>query len=118
MATSYRFCITSDTGPRGCRRGHGRRYQEGLESTAGTVLDLSAGGMRVITRRRPPARDIQIALISEDGELCLDARCAWVKRVGVARFEVGYEFLAVDQAARDHLTRISSAHRKTLGKVA
>ena len=79
-------------------------------SSLGPVLDLSAGGMRVLSRK-PRSRDIDVKLVGADVSLTVRAQVAWSQRLGFRRHEVGLTFLDVDEATALLLSRISNVHR-------
>jgi len=102
-------------GPREGRRVPGRTTQEQLGSSLGPVLDLSAGGMRVLATRPPPAEEsLVVRLLS--GTVCLDLPCrvAWSRRLGFRRHEVGLTFTDLDGDVVRMLSRISLDHRARL----
>ena len=93
------------------RRNHGRRLLEGLMSSLGPVLDLSAGGMRILAKRKHKG-NVTVKLSTADCELSLPARVAWSKRVGFREHMVGLEFLEVDAPTTAALSRMSSGYSK------
>ncbi|MHC4220752.1 MAG: PilZ domain-containing protein [Planctomycetota bacterium] len=97
-------------GRREGRRIPGRLPQELLLCNLGPVLDLSAGGMRVLSTR-PQAGSLDVALQGADLSLTLRAKVAWVHRLGFRRHEIGLTFLEVDEDTAQLLSRISNNHR-------
>jgi hypothetical protein len=97
-------------GRRDGRRVPGRMPQELLLSSLGPVLDLSAGGMRVLAVK-PRSGQLDVRLVEATVSLTVRAKVAWAKRLGFRRYEVGLTFLEVDQNTAQLLTRISAAHR-------
>ena len=97
-------------GRRDGRRIPGRVPQEMLVCTLGPVLDLSPGGMRVLSTRRRDGK-LELTLWGGDLKLALRARVAWCHRLGFRRHEVGLTFLDVDETVAELLTRISADHR-------
>ncbi len=90
-------CQRSDRGP----RSRGRMIVEGLWSDAGEILDLSAGGMRVRARRAVAIGETaQLRIESARVCLTLRATCAWSKREGNRRWDIGFAF---DNADPEHL---------------
>jgi hypothetical protein len=93
------------------RRRATRHKVDALECDLGEVLDLSSTGMRVACRGKPPIRIGQsgsIRLQTVSGAVPLTGRVAWLRRVGIRRFEVGVDFLNVTRqlgAALDDLAR-------------
>ncbi len=74
------------------RRRHGRITQQQLRSSIGPVVDLSAGGMRVISDRRLKG-ELTVVLYHEIGlELALQARVKWRRRIGFRQHMIGLEF--------------------------
>ncbi|MHC4414447.1 MAG: PilZ domain-containing protein [Planctomycetota bacterium] len=97
-------------GRREGRRVPGRVPQESLFCELGPVLDLSPGGMRVLSTR-PHEGEVSVCLGGMDIDLKLQARVAWIRRLGFRRHEVGLTFLDVDEDVAKILTRIATAHR-------
>ena len=97
-------------GSREGRRIPGRLPQEQLVSSLGPVLDLSAGGMRVLTTR-PLLGMRDIGLRGGDFSVKLSTKVAWSRRLGFRRHEIGLTFLDVDEELASMLSRISSDHR-------
>lgn len=99
----------SDDAQDSCRRRKGRRQQESLKSSAGTVLDLSAGGMRCLGNRKLSG-EVTVVVYAFTGELELQARVVWTRKCGMRRHEFGLEFLEVDAEMRRQLTSVSTDH--------
>jgi len=97
-------------GSREGRRIPGRLPQEQLVSSLGPVLDLSAGGMRVLSTR-PLLGMRDIGLRGGDFSVKLSTKVAWSRRLGFRRHEIGLTFLDVDEELASMLSRISSDHR-------
>lgn len=92
------------------RRRFGRLPQETLMSNIGLVLDLSAGGMRVLCRRTPPER-IRISLRGHNLPGPLNGVITWSRRVGLFRHEVGVRFEDISSETKQALADISAVHR-------
>lgn len=94
----------------GTRRRHGRLPQETLVSNVGDVLDISAGGMRVISSSAPKEyAQIQIEGYTLPGTL--SAQVAWTKKRGFRKREVGYRFIDVTPKMAQALTAIAATNR-------
>jgi hypothetical protein len=93
------------------RRRSGRLEQEMLYCEYGKVLDLSAGGMRIVCRRVPPAGQLVIALHGIDETFKVKARVAWKKRIGLLKHEVGFQFLDVSPQLSRKLTNLATTCR-------
>ena len=102
--------LTRFIGRREGRRVPGRLPQEQLTCNLGPVLDLSVGGMRVLSTK-PRAGEFDVRLEGADVRLTLRVKVAWVDRLGFRRHEIGLSFLEVDDDTAQILSRISSAHR-------
>ena len=102
--------LTRFGGRREGRRAPGRLPQESLECDLGPVLDMSSGGMRVLCRRAYEG-EIKIHVEGYDVVLTIQARVAWVQKLGFRRFEIGFAFLDIDEDVAQMLTRISTIHR-------
>lgn len=97
-------------GSRDGRRIPGRLPQEQLVCNIGPVLDLSPGGMRVLSTR-PRLGSLEIGLRGGEVSLNLDAKVAWSRRLGFRRHEIGLTFVDVDAEVAGILSRISTDHR-------
>ena len=97
-------------GRREGRRVPGRMPQELLYCNLGPVLDLSAGGMRVLSTK-PWSGCFDVELKGADVALTVRAKVAWAQRLGFRRHEIGLSFVDVDEEAAQILSRISSQHR-------
>lgn len=94
----------------GTRRRHGRLPQETLVSNVGVVLDISAGGMRVMASSTPKEfAKIQIKGYALPGPLA--AQVAWTKKRSFRKREVGYRFLDVTAKMAQALTAIAATNR-------
>ncbi len=105
MATMMRVI-----GRRDGRRLAGRLAQEGLECNLGPVLDLSSGGLRILSKR-PREGELTVHLDGFDMTLKLQAKVVWTTRHGFRRHEMGLELLHVDEEMGRILSRISRQHR-------
>ena len=100
-------------GRREGRRIPGRLQQDSLECELGPVLDLSAGGMRVLSTRRVDG-EVNVSLRGEQVDLKIRCRIAWIRRLGFRRHELGLTFLDLDDEVSKILTRIATDHRARL----
>ena len=93
------------------RRRSGRLPQESLTCNLGAVLDLSAGGMRLLCNR-PLDGKLRVFLAGYDLSVALQAEVVWTHRHGRRRHEVGLKLLDVDHDLTAILSRISTMHRQ------
>lgn len=93
-----------------CQRHAGRLPLEDLSCSAGVVLDLSASGMRIVTRF-PWRRFRRVELRSYDCGLILACEVIWVRMKGIFEYEVGLRFVDTDEAMARELSRIAMQHR-------
>ncbi len=97
-------------GSRDGRRIPGRIPQEQLVSSLGPVLDLSVGGMRVLSTRPVLGMKV-VGLRGSDFSVKLSTKVAWSRRLAFRRHEIGLTFFDVDEELATVLSRISSDHR-------
>ncbi|MEE9212338.1 MAG: PilZ domain-containing protein [Phycisphaeraceae bacterium] len=99
------------------RRRHGRITQQQLRSSIGPVVDLSAGGMRVVSDRRLKG-ELTIVLHHEVGlELAVQARVMWRKRIGFRQHMIGLEFFNLTPNDCRQLARIGMISRSGLSDI-
>ncbi|MFI4897374.1 MAG: PilZ domain-containing protein [Phycisphaerales bacterium JB059] len=68
---------------------------------AGTVVDISAGGLCVESKRSPgePSDQVHSLTVQSPWGTCqLDVKIVWTKKIGRRRFETGLVFVDPDQA--------------------
>ncbi len=92
------------------RRTHARLSQESLVCDLGPVLDLSIGGLRVLCKRCHDG-PMTIRLSAFEFDMNLDGQVVWTRHLGFRRYEIGVEFLNVDDDTAKILSRISAIHR-------
>jgi len=88
----------------------GRLPQDTLACNLGIVLDISAGGMRVLCSKMPPRRT-EIVLLGHNLPGPLVAEITWYKRVGFFKREVGMQFVNVTPQIANCLTSIARDNR-------
>lgn len=94
------------------RRVHGRlKAGDTLASNVGTVRDLSAGGMRIISRRKLKGI-VDVALWDIHRGLRLSAEVVWRRRLGFRRHETGLRFLEVNPDMARELTSLGADNRR------
>ncbi|MEM6258172.1 MAG: DnaJ domain-containing protein [Planctomycetota bacterium] len=73
------------------------RYRgETVRCALGTILDISATGMRVLCDGKPPVQiggAMPIRLKFDDGSLQIGTQIRWCKRRGLKRYEIGLQFI-------------------------
>lgn len=79
-------------------------------SNVGEILDLSAGGMRVLARR-VPAKAVKVRIEGYKLPGMLVAEVAWTKRLSMFKREVGFRFLAISPEVAQVLTSIAAVNR-------
>jgi diguanylate cyclase (GGDEF)-like protein len=89
-------------------RRYGRLKEPGLLCSAGTVVDLSAGGVRLLSKRRLKGR-VKVIFDTGDGpKLGVKTRIAWCRRVGFRAYLVGLQFEDLPLSAAKRLLRQGS----------
>ena len=75
------------------RRREARLRQRALESSLGSILDLSRGGVRVRTRSRLRGTVTLVIYNNQGPHVQVRARVAWCTRLGFRRHMAGLEFM-------------------------
>lgn len=91
------------------RRRSGRVATQALLSDRGPVLDLSRGGVRLISKRKLEGT-ITVRLFAHQGVVDLEGQVQWSKRHGMRQHEVGIKFTKVPDKIGDRLMAIARAH--------
>ena len=73
------------------RRKAGRFKGSRLGCNLGKVMDLSGGGMRIRCATRLSSQ-MPVQLSTAKRRLTVQAKVAWVRRIGFRKYEVGLEF--------------------------
>ena len=95
------------------RRRSGRLALEQVCCDLGAVLDLSSHGMRVRARKSLQEGDIRVVILEGlGGTLGMKSRVVWIKRNGMFRHEIGFEFMDVDPDLARKLTQMAMANRR------
>ena len=93
------------------RRESGRLYQETVACNLGSVINLSAGGLRLLSRRRLNGI-LSVELWDTHQGLRLRGKVAWCRRIGFRKHEVGVEFLNITPDIAGDLAAIATDNRK------
>jgi len=87
------------------RRGHGRLRGEGAVCSLGQILDISAGGMRVVGESSLKG-ELRVVFAHPDrGRLAITAKVVWCKRVRRGCYAAGLQFVNVSDEDRRELLR-------------
>ncbi len=97
-------------GHRDGRRVPGRLPQHMLACDLGPVLDLSTGGMRLLSTRHLSGH-VVARLRGDQHDLKIPCQVAWIKKLGFRRYEVGLTFLDLEDGVTSLLARIATDHR-------
>ena len=90
------------------RRRSGRlRSTAALRCNLGSVLDVSKGGLRVLSRRRLDGQRL-VELLTIDHRLRVPANVIWCDRVGFRKHVVGLEFPVSTPELAHHLMASSN----------
>lgn len=90
------------------RRRYARIKQSSLNSSLGPVVDLSRGGLRVISTRRLRG-SVDIVLFNRSGpHLELKALVIWSQRIGFRKHLTGLEFVDPPPDVTRQLTKIGT----------
>ncbi len=90
-------------------RRHGRVTCQGVDCSVGDVIDLSASGMRIITRFKLPEKGevFVVTIETMQGPLAVLSRVRWSKRKGLFQREAGLEFFDVGPRSRSLLCELA-----------
>ena len=88
----------------------GRLNQHTLMCNLGRVLDISAGGMRILCKKVPRSR-VSVQLVGHPLPAKLTAVKQWSKRRGMFEHEVGLKFEDVTPAVAKCLSEIACGCR-------
>lgn len=94
-----------------CRRRGGRLAQEGLSCSLGKVIEMSASGMSVVTRKRP-AQELEVSIYSHIGTLVIKCKLVRLAPEGLFTYRVGLQFLDLDEQGRSNIAHIARLHRE------
>lgn len=87
------------------KRRHGRLRCDGVRSSFGTILDVSASGLRLTCGRRGPGPGDVIEMFLTGSDRCVrfTAKCVWSKRTSLLRQEIGLEYVGMNDETRRSL---------------
>jgi len=92
------------------RRRHGRLKTEGTESSMGSVVDMSASGMRVHRKGTLPVHEgekFRIDVQIDKEIMAIDVMVRRVRKLGRRKFEFGLEFINMSDENRNRLARLA-----------
>jgi diguanylate cyclase (GGDEF)-like protein len=89
-------------------RRYGRLKGPGLSCNLGTVIDLSAGGVRVLSKRRLRGRTVVYFDTGDGQKLGVKTRIAWSRRIGFRSHLMGLQFEDLPLSAAKRLLRQSA----------
>lgn len=107
--------MVTSTGSRGVRdtnrRDNGRIAVGSVRSSAGVILDASAGGLRVrgsLPKSAAPGQVMPLSVESEEGDrrVDLEAEIRWIQRHRFRGATFGVAFVAIDDEQRSQLFSI------------
>jgi len=91
------------------RRRSGRLMLEGLFTDRGPVLDLSRGGMRLMSTRKLTGT-VTVRVFSHRGTFQVTGSVAWTRRNGFRQHEIGLRFHDVSEELQVTLLEVARAH--------
>ena len=81
-----------------------------LKCNLGRVLDLSSGGVRLLSRRKLRGWHV-LTLFDRDGDVHIDVEVRWSRRRGLWKHEIGLQFLNVPSDIAVQLTTLVFRNR-------
>ena len=79
--------------------------------TLGPVLDLSVGGLRLLSVR-PHQGLVRVEIWGHDTDVTVEAKVVWARRLGFRRHELGLTFVDVDEDVQKIIMRIAATHTR------
>lgn len=89
------------------RRRFGRFKGNRLGCNLGKVMDLSGGGMRIRCSNRLSSQ-MPVKLWTPKREVSLQAKVAWVRRIGFRKYEIGLQFLDLTAEMQQNLSTFAA----------
>ena len=89
------------------RRRFGRFKGTRLGCNHGKVMDLSGGGMRLRCSTRLSST-LEVQLWTPKRRMTLQAKVAWVRRIGFRKYEIGLQFLDLTPEMRQNLSTFAA----------
>ncbi len=102
------------------RRRFGRLNCQEITSSLGFVSDLSGGGLRVLSRRKPCLAEgapYECTLHTPLGTLTVPTRIARIRKHGYARFEIGLQFEELSPESRQTLNLLARSLAQPLPRL-
>jgi hypothetical protein len=91
------------------RRHHGRLLQQNLDCSLGQVIDVSAGGMRVISSQ-VASGDVRVEIPAREPRIRIPARIIWTKDMGRGQWEVGLQFVGMTPEISKQLSALALSY--------
>ncbi len=88
------------------KRQHGRHRPDGLVCNLGQVVDLSQGGMRLLSKRERQGSQTVVLTTPRLGKLTLRGRVAWRRELGFREHVLGITFEEIAAVDRKQLTEL------------
>lgn len=85
------------------KRQHGRHRPDGLACNLGQVVDLSQGGMRLLSKRERHGQQTVVLSTPRQGRVTLTGRVAWRRELGFREHVLGLTFEQVSAEDRPKL---------------
>jgi hypothetical protein len=99
-----------DRDPAANQRRHGRLHPQGVECSLGSVLDISASGMRVEGNGKPivaMGETAPITIHGFDGPFMVVCRVCWIRKTGWRVHQIGVVFVEVSPVQRAALCALA-----------
>jgi len=120
------LALSRCAGRRDGRRVPGRSFVDphSVMSSFGPVIDLSAGGMRVLSVRRRSRRNRFRRHAYEDlmpvkvwackkNAVTVQAKVVWTLRLGYRRHVLGLAFVDVNESVKDEILKLAADHARS-----
>lgn len=110
MLRQLAYSAAARVNPGQDRRARGRVRQQGVTSNLGVVIDLSGGGVRILSTTGFEGKQ-NVTISCDTDAVDVKAEVVWCRRVGFRRFLVGMKFVELDESGAKIVGRIASTHR-------
>lgn len=78
-----------------------------FETSLGPIIDVSIAGIRILAEKRIEGRQ-RLTLVPGEDEITVEIRVVWCRQVEKRMYEVGCEFVGIDESVRGRIARLSA----------
>lgn len=108
MNESIKATYSKDEDGADRRRHHRVKGTGSLTSNLGTVLDISASGLRVLGKTAAEGQG-RVELTASGQSIVIPARVVWSHKVGFRKYVMGLEFIDLDEKQANKVREMATA---------